>query len=1121
VLERLEADPRGKELATRLDETRKEAEAATRELREFQAKMPASPTAEDYAALRPLQEKARSALATAQRWEGFGRLLREVPLRRATAQVALSRNEADPTKRGTMLDAAQASLDAFLAGKPEGVPAIAAFTQKGNLLLERGRLKAEQAKRPGADAEALRAEAIPFFDAAIKCLQGTIKPDQKDIADVEITNAEDAVIGPLRKVNAEIAALKAEIAGDDGKKAEGEGKKPADKGKKPRATAEQQKEFERLEAVQEDLRARLIQARLLTANAYYEKARAYPADSKEWKQTLAESTKRFQELADKYPNKGGGMFARYYEGRNYALLKDYENAIGALTPLATIEGTSPLAITLRSRALNTMLECLLAQEKYGDFDAEMRKFALTKLPPARLDDEWLGLKYRAAAILVATAAALPEKDRVGRGSAQKDAKALATDVAKANREFAKEARDLLTTLGAAGPAEGERTFEQAMDEARISLTTMREAQVAAKGAAGEAAEKAAAAAGAAREATIARVREALELAGDEGEKGVDIGAVNQARYLLTFLHYDGQQFAEAAALGRTLTEKYPNAMGSPQAAKIALASLQQLQQRGSDEERAKAKADTTSFAKLMMDTWPDQPESADAALIVIAAAVADRDPDALIAIAKQVPKESPRRADVLLRVGTALWREIQEARRRDESDRPDEATLAAWLATARGAIEEGLAGLGGGQAPVSGAAARSVVAGALSGVQMAMEDGDLEKAGRWLEHPVFGPWTVVTGADESLRQGPLAENAYSVALRYFIQAEQIPKAEQAMEGLERLAGTGSEASAKLAAMYLAMGQGLQAQLEELAARGADPQVRERAGRILAGFEKFLDGVSKRDRKTSSQMWVATTYFTLGSGRGKGAVVPKSKADTYLDRSAAVYRDLLARKDDAGASAEERADLERFEPAIRLRLAGILRERGKWDEAIEQLETVISTLNRRNSLDTQWQAAEIIEAAGRARAADGDAAAAAKLLREAAAGRKDAAGQPLIWGWGGIANKLSRQAFAGSDERAREAQSQFFEARLHVAQCLLERFRLSAGADGKPLDKQAREAGLESAASAIVMTRRLYPALGGEAFQRRFEKLLKEIQKELGSANPGGFADVDAQAQPAGPAGGAP
>ncbi|MFM1904531.1 MAG: hypothetical protein RLZZ440_2431, partial [Planctomycetota bacterium] len=77
-------------------------------------------------------------------------LKRELPFRRSAALVAISRREADGGKRAELLDQAQAALDEFLAsGTPDDRQAIAAYTQKGTLLIERGRAKAEQARRPG------------------------------------------------------------------------------------------------------------------------------------------------------------------------------------------------------------------------------------------------------------------------------------------------------------------------------------------------------------------------------------------------------------------------------------------------------------------------------------------------------------------------------------------------------------------------------------------------------------------------------------------------------------------------------------------------------------------------------------------------------------------------------------------------------------------------------------------------------------------------------------------------------------------------------------------------------------------------------------------------------------
>lgn len=238
------------------------------------------------------------------------------------------------------------------------------------------------------------------------------------------------------------------------------------------------------------------------------------------------------------------------------------------------------------------------------------------------------------------------------------------------------------------------------------------------------------------------------------------------------------------------------------------------------------------------------------------------------------------------------------------------------------------------------------------------------------------------------------------------------------------------------------------------------------------------------------------------------MVSKSKAEQYLDRSADTYGRLLTRKDDPQVDAETRAELASFEPSIRLKMASIYKERGKWDDAQQQLDWILADAARQNSLDIQTQAAELLEAAGKAAASAGDATKADQLLREAAAGRK--APPVVVWGWGGIANKLSRQAFGSTDERALKARDLFFEARLHVADTLLARARLGSPAGDR--DKR-----LETAASAIAMTRKLYPDLGGEAFQKRFEKLLKEIQKEQGVVNPGGFADLDAKAQALQPA----
>jgi tetratricopeptide (TPR) repeat protein len=189
------------------------------------------------------------------------------------------------------------------------------------------------------------------------------------------------------------------------------------------------------------------------------------------------------------------------------------------------------------------------------------------------------------------------------------------------------------------------------------------------------------------------------------------------------------------------------------------------------------------------------------------------------------------------------------------------------------------------------------------------------------------------------------------------------------------------------------------------------------------------------------------------------------------------------------------EIAKYEPSIRLRMAGIFRERGKYDEAQEQIDWILSDAKRQNSLDTQVQAAELLQIAG-AQSAAADPNKADGLLREAIVGRK--AGTSVVWGWGGIANKLSKQVGGGG-----KADELFYEARMNLAKCMLERAQLP----GKPADKKTEL--LTSAKKAIAVTRKLYPSLGGESTEKRFDKLLKEIQKAQGLP-PRGFEELDEQ-----------
>jgi tetratricopeptide (TPR) repeat protein len=380
-----------------------------------------------------------------------------------------------------------------------------------------------------------------------------------------------------------------------------------------------------------------------------------------------------------------------------------------------------------------------------------------------------------------------------------------------------------------------------------------------------------------------------------------------------------------------------------------------------------------------------------------------------------------------------------------------------------------------------------------------MEQGDNSLVEQTLTNPVYGPWTIAAGGDKSLVDQAVLEEILRLSLRFFIQTEKLEEAQKAMDLLEAAAGEGEDASERLAAMYLAMGKELQDQLGGIVGGGSgevDAEARERAAKVVAGFEKFLERVGERDKKTSSQTWVATQFLALGAapgqsgGGGIGQVVPKEKRQEFLAKSAAVFEALLKSGDEK---------VKQREKSTRLQLATVYRELGRWEDALGHLEWIVSDPQRVNWLPAQIEAATFLEAAGAAGAGPNGGG---DYLRQAVVGRQD--GPIVFWGWGGLGNKLAKQAFSSAskdDAKATETKRLFFEARLNVPRCRMKR------AD-KEDDK--RKEHLEMAEKDIVLTHKLYPDLGGKEFRTRFDKMLEQIQKELGRPSARGLEDLEAE-----------
>jgi hypothetical protein len=175
------------------------------------------------------------------------------------------------------------------------------------------------------------------------------------------------VLKELRAVDTELAELQGKLAAgeESGKGAKKAPRKPSDG-----------RRIEELEDRQDRLRGQLLQTRLLVGGAYYEKSRALPVGSQEWKAALEKSALDYKELYDKYRSRGAGLFARYYEGRNYVALaqaeadakektKRMEQALLTLSDVRGLDGEAGFVPGLRAKAVASTLECWLDMKAAG------------------------------------------------------------------------------------------------------------------------------------------------------------------------------------------------------------------------------------------------------------------------------------------------------------------------------------------------------------------------------------------------------------------------------------------------------------------------------------------------------------------------------------------------------------------------------------------------------------------------------------------------------------------------------------------------------------------------------------------------------------------------------------
>ena len=249
----------------------------------------------------------------------------------------------------------------------------------------------------------------------------------------------------------------------------------------------------------------------------------------------------------------------------------------------------------------------------------------------------------------------------------------------------------------------------------------------------------------------------------------------------------------------------------------------------------------------------------------------------------------------------------------------------------------------------------SLFAAALALVQIHLHDGRPAEAVKLLEDPKMGPVTLLEAKHPAAAKEGYAVETYKAALRAYVAAGQLEKAEKTMNALETLVKQSGDAgaSSKLTQIYISLGRELQELLESLRKQKRTDQLAEVSG----GFELFLNRISEREQGNTfnSLNWVAETFLGMGAGFDPGGAPLPPEAQKYYQKAADAYQDILKRCDaDASFAPQPEAT-----DGIKVRLAQCLRRLGRYDEAMKLLVDVLKYRNM--MVDAQVEAAYTYQA----------------------------------------------------------------------------------------------------------------------------------------------------------------
>ena len=955
--------------------------------------------------------------------------------------VDASRYQRDAGIREKQLEEARVTFEQFLQTRVDHELTDACKNQLGNLLVERGRAKVARAER-SADRVQLLKQARELYDEAYR---------------VFATSQND---------------LKEKLAGMTG-------------------VFDPKREQDKID-LRESIRAEYLQAQLLSAAILEESADTVAIkESQEYTELLSKAAAEYAEIYEKYRTRVAGSYALMYQGRCNLKMGKYKDALSYFNDLLDQPDEPEAFRTLKIKSMNYAMECWMAEDKLAEAVSRGGSLVATVRPNESKEAPWLELRVKVARASRDYLKLLREtkpNEKAQIKTLTKEASDLAKFVANIKSEYQAEAGRLVAELGGVDPVEAveqkqPETFAEARDAGKAALDQIQTAGLILKMVPPRLERE-----------KDEKMRAELQLQIDQAEKQVveaqslarkffaqALGMVdpntpredvNVVRYFLCYLLYKDKDYHQAALVGEFVARRFPSSAGARQCAKIAMASYIVMYTESTDEEKQFETDRIVAISNYILEKWPDQPEAEEAINTLIPFMIKSGDLEKALDYVRKIPEGSRRRGEAELKVGQALWSEYlsrMQERRQAEADAapgsaplPDDPQLESFRVQAEKVLSAGI-----GRMEKSGIS-DTLVTAVLSLAQIYVDSGQASKAVELIEHPTYGIVKLASDGHAATKREGVAEEIYKTALRAFIgslaegsdAATTMAKAKQMMTGLKSTVPSDAAGQKKLVGIYVGLARSLQQQIEL-----ADPQSKQA---LSEGFETFLKQVGEEATEFSVLNWVAETFrnslgkANLGPG---GKLTPQSTR--YYTEAVKTYKRMLALADQN----ESFLPVPALKPHLSMQVALTQRDLLEFEDAMSALVGLLEA----NDMNVSVQ----IEAA---RTYQRWAAFPGKedLYNYAIRGAKPKGNKNLVWGWGRLA-KLT----AGKEK----FKDTFHQARLMLATC---RYKLALAKTGKEKNDV-----LAKARNDIGLTYRLYPDLGGAAWRKQYDDLLRSIQTGLG------------------------